>query len=84
MCPMARLRRRKSLVFLTVGFLLFAAFVPAAAAGVPAAILTALWLVLPGAVVTLIRRRASRCDEQPSSLLSVVGSRAPPALHAFA
>ena len=75
---MTRLRARRSLVFLAAGLVLFAAFVPAAAANLPAVIFAPLWLILPSAAIALIRREASRCDEQPSSLLSLVASRAPP------
>jgi hypothetical protein len=81
---MARLRARRSLVFLALGLVLFAAFVPAAAASLAAAILVPLWLLLPAAAITLIRREASHCDEQPASLLSLVRSRAPPSRLAFA
>jgi hypothetical protein len=80
---MGRLRARRSLVFLAVGLALFAAFAPAIGAHVPVAIVAALWLTLPAAAITLIRREASRCDEQPASLLSLCASRAPPSL-AFA
>jgi hypothetical protein len=75
---MARLRRRRSFLFLAVGLVLFAAFVPAAAANLPVAVLTPLWLILPTVAITLVRREASRCDDQPTSLLALVGSRAPP------
>ena len=75
---MTRLRGRKALVFLAVGLVLFAAFVPAAAANLPAVIWAPLWLTQPAVVITLIRRAATRSDEQPTSLLSIVASRAPP------
>jgi membrane protein implicated in regulation of membrane protease activity len=75
---MTRLRTRRSFVFLAVGLVLFAAFVPAVAASLPVAILAPLWLILPTVAITLIRREASRCDDQPTSLLALVASRAPP------
>jgi hypothetical protein len=81
---MTRLRMRRSFVFLAVGLVLFAAFVPAAAANVPAAILAPLWFIFPTIAVTLIRREASRCDDEPTSLLTLVASRAPPFPLAFA
>jgi uncharacterized RDD family membrane protein YckC len=81
---MTRLRGRRLLVFLAIGLVLFAAFVPAAAASLPAVLLAPLWLIPPAAAVATIRREASRCDEQPSSLLSLVASRAPPCAPAFA
>ena len=81
---MRRLRRRRSFVFLAIGLVLFATFVPAAAANLPVAILAPLWLILPAVAITLIRRQASCCDDQPTSLLSLVASRAPPSTLAFA
>jgi hypothetical protein len=81
---MARLRAHKGLVFLAVGLVLFAAVMPAAAASLPGAILTPLWLVQSTAAVALICREASLCDEQPASLLSLIASRAPPSTFAFA
>jgi len=81
---MARLRRRRSLVFLALGLVLSAAFVPSAAANLAAVILTPLWLLLPAAAIMRIRREASNCIEQPVSLLSLVASRAPPSPLTFA
>lgn len=75
---MHRLRTRKSLVLFCVGVVVFAAFLPVVSS-VFTAILTPLWLVFPAVAVVVIRRRASRCDEQPVSLLSHLLSRAPPA-----
>jgi hypothetical protein len=71
-------RQRKVAAAVCLALVVFAAIVPIATATVVYAILTPLWLVVPAVVVTLIRRRASRCDEQPASLLSLVLSRAPP------
>jgi hypothetical protein len=81
---MTRLRRRKAFVFLAVGLVLFAAFVPAAAANLPAAVLTPLWLAQPTVAITLISREASLSDEQVTSLLSLLASRAPPSTFALA
>jgi hypothetical protein len=81
---MTRLHTRRSFVFLAIGLVLFAAFLPAAGADLPAAILGRLWLILPTIAITLIRRLASRCDDQPTSLLALVASRAPPSTLAFA
>jgi len=81
---MAGLRGRRSVVLLAIGLVLFAAFVPAAAANLAAVILTPLWLLFPAAAITRIRREASSCIEQPVSLLSLVASRAPPSLLTFA
>ena len=76
---MARLRARKSLVIFAAALVVFAALVPAIAS-LPALVLTPLWFVFTTAAVTLIRRRAVGCQEQPVPLLSLVASRAPPAL----
>jgi hypothetical protein len=84
MASMSRLRTRRVFVFLAVGLVLFAAFVPAAAASLPVAVLNPLWLILPAVTITLIRRQASRCDDEPTSLLALVASRAPPSTVAFA
>lgn len=81
---MARLRTRRSFVFLAVVLVLFAAFVPSEAANLPVAILAPLCLILTTVAITLIRREASRCDDQPASLFSLVASRAPPSPLAFA
>jgi len=75
---MARLRARRSLVLLAVGLVLFAAFVPAAAANLSVAILAPLWLVLPAVAITLIRRDVSRFNDRSASLLSLIAPRAPP------
>ena len=61
-----------------IALVVFAAFVPVAAANLVTAILIPLWLVVPAVAVSVIRRRASRCDDQPVALLSLVLFRAPP------
>lgn len=68
---------RKAVAVVCIALVVFAAFVPAAASLISAALIP-LWLVLPAVAVTVIRRRASRCSEQPVSLLSLLLSRAPP------
>src|SRR5687767_2685138 len=78
-----RLRSRKSLALICVGVVLFAACVPFVSI-VFTAVLTPLWLVIPAVLTVMIRRTASRCDEQPVSLFSLVLSRAPPVVPAFA
>jgi hypothetical protein len=74
---MARLRARKLVAVLCAVLVLFAAFAPAVAS-LPVAILTPLWLVVPATAVVIVRRNAARCNEQPTSLLSLFSSRAPP------
>jgi hypothetical protein len=74
------LRTRKAIAVACIALVVFAAFVPALASTLGAAVLVPLWLVLPAVVVTVVRREAFRRDEQPVSLLTVLASRAPPAL----
>jgi hypothetical protein len=81
---MRRLRTRKSLVLFGLAVVVFAAFVPALAAGLPSAILTPLRLVVPAVSIVVIRRIAARCDDQPVALLSLPFFRAPPATLALA
>jgi hypothetical protein len=81
---MTHLRRRKTLAVLAVGLVLFAAFIPAMGARLPPATLTLLWVVEPTVTAVLLRRDQSRSDEQPTSLLSLIASRAPPSVVAFA
>jgi hypothetical protein len=76
---MTRLRARTSLVIFAAALVVFAAVVPALA-GLPVLVLTPLWCVVTAGAVTSIRRRAVCCDEQPVPLLSLLGSRAPPAV----
>jgi hypothetical protein len=71
-------RTRKAAAVLCIALVVFAVFVPTAAPDF-VAMLTPLWLVVPAVAVTVIRRRASRCDEQPVALLSLALLRAPPA-----
>ena len=76
---MGHLRTRKSLVFVGVAVVMFAAFVPCLSSNLPCTILTPLWLVIPSSSVTVIRCTAAACDDQPVSLLSLALFRAPPA-----
>ena len=78
------LRSRKAVAVVCIALVVFAAFVPALAASFGSAVLIPLWLVLPAVVVTVVRREAFRCDEQPVSLLAVLDSRAPPAVFTLA
>ena len=74
---------RKTVAVLCIALVVFAAFVPAIAASLGSAVLVPLWLVLPAVAVTIVRREAFRCDEQPVSLLAVLDTRAPPAVSAL-
>jgi hypothetical protein len=80
---MRRLRTHKPLVLFVLGVAVFASFLPLVST-LFTAVLTPLWLVLPASIVTLIRRKAGRCDEQTVSLRSLLSSRAPPAAFALA
>jgi hypothetical protein len=75
---MGTIRTRKSFVFFGLAVVVFSAFVPILATGFPSAILTPLWLVVPAVAIIVIRRTASRSDDQPISLLSLALFRAPP------
>ena len=74
---MTRLRSHKSVAVFCAVLVLFAAFAPAVP-DLPVAILTSLWLVVPAVAAVVVRREATRCDEQHSALLSMLSSRAPP------
>ena len=77
-------RTRKTVAVLCIAVVVFAAFSPVVSANLPPVVLTALWLVIPTVAVTVIRRQAVTCDEEPVSLLSLVLSRAPPSQLALA
>ena len=72
------LRTRKVLALVCIALIVVGGIVPAAATFVYA-ILVPLWLIVPAVAVTIIRRAAARCDDQPVSLLALVAFRAPPA-----
>jgi len=72
-------RTRKTVAVLCIAVVVFAAFAPAAASTVGAVVLTPLWLVIPAVIITVVKRTAVRCHEQPVALLSLVLLRAPPA-----
>ena len=76
--------RKKAIAILCIGLVVFAAFVPGAASALGSTILVACSLVVPAIAITLIRRAAFRCEEQPVSLLALLESRAPPATVALA
>ena len=74
------MRARQAVAVVCIALIVFAAFVPALASTLGSVVLVPLWIVLLAVVVTIVRREAFRCDEQPVSLLAVLASRAPPAL----
>jgi hypothetical protein len=73
-----RIRQRRSFVLFGLAVVVFAAFVPVLTSSLPSAILTPLWLVVPAVSIIVIRRTASRSDDQPIALVSLVLFRAPP------
>ena len=73
-----KVRQRRTVAVFCIALVVFSAFLPA---GLPDTVWIALvpqGLVVPTAGVTAIARIASRCDEQPVSLQSLVLFRAPP------
>jgi hypothetical protein len=73
-------RQRTTVAVLCIALVVFSAFLPAGLSDVVWATLTPLWLVVPVVDVTTIARDASRSEERPASLLSLVLLRAPPSL----
>ncbi len=81
---MRRLRTRKSLVLFGIAVVVCAALLPGLVPGLPDAILTPLWIVVPAVSIVVVRRAAARCDDQPVAILSLALFRAPPATLALA
>ena len=81
---MRRIRTRRSFVLFGLAVVVFAAIFPALASGLPDVVLTPLWLIVPAVSITIVRRTATRCDDQPLALLSLALLRAPPATPAVA
>ena len=73
-------RQHKTVAVLCIALVVFSAFLPVGASALVWTALAPLWLIGPAADVTGIARIASRCDDQPASLLSLVLLRAPPAV----
>ncbi len=80
---MRRLRSRKSIALFCIGVVAFAGLLSLVDTTV-AAVLTPLWLVVPAAVVVLLRRAASGGFEQPVPFVSPALPRPPPALFPIA
>jgi hypothetical protein len=70
---------RKIVAVFCIALVIFAVFVPAAAGAFVDAMLVALWVVVPATAATIVRRTASRSDQQPAALLSLILFRGPPA-----
>jgi hypothetical protein len=73
-------RHRKTIAVVCIALVVCAAIFPGGAPEIVWADLIPLWLIVPAADVSLIVRTASRCDDQPTSLLSLAQLRAPPSL----
>lgn len=73
------IRPRRGAAVFCIALVLFSAFLPAGLADSVWIALTPLGLVVPTLDATIVARAASRCDDQPVSLLSLVLLRAPPA-----
>jgi len=71
-------RTRRIAAAVCIAAVLCAAFVPLEAVDLLSVVLVPLWLVAPATVVTAVRRRATRRDEQLVSLASLLPPRAPP------
>jgi len=78
------LRTRKTVAVLCIAVVIVAGVLPGVASAFGIAVLVPLWLVWPAVAVTIIRRRAFRCDDQPVSLAAILDSRAPPIVAALA
>jgi hypothetical protein len=70
-------RTRTSVAYLCIVVVALAAFLPGVAA-FDDAVPVLPWILLPDLAATACVPVAPPCDEQPSSLLSLVSSRAPP------
>jgi hypothetical protein len=73
-----KIRQRRPLAVLCIALVVFSAFLPAGISDTVWIALTPLGFVVPTTGVTAIARIASRCADQPVSLLSLALLRAPP------
>jgi hypothetical protein len=71
-------RLRKAVALLCIAITVFAAALPAAALGLPEALLTPVWLYEPPAAITPISNDLASGHEHPVALLNVLVSRGPP------
>jgi hypothetical protein len=75
---MRRLRTDRSFVVLALAVVVFASFLPSVASDLVDAVITPLWIVVPTASIVVVRRTATRCQDQPLALRSLTPFRAPP------
>jgi hypothetical protein len=73
-----KIRQRRTVAAFCIALVVFSAFLPAGLSDTVWAALIPLGFVVSTTGVTNIARTASRCDDQPVSLLSLVLLRAPP------
>lgn len=68
----------KAAAVLCIALVLVAGMLPAVSPALGSVILVALWVVTPAVAVTVVRRVASRSEEQAVCLLALLDSRGPP------
>ena len=71
-------RQRRNVAAFCIALVVFSAFLPLGLSDTVWVALIPLGLVVSPIAVTTIARAASRCDEQPVALVSLVLLRAPP------
>jgi hypothetical protein len=71
-------RNRKAIAVLCIALIVAGGLIPVIASTLGATVFVACWIVMPAIAITVIRRAAFRCEEQPVSLLVLLESRAPP------
>ena len=73
------IRQRRTVAVFCIALVVFSAFLPIGLSDTIWATLIPLGLVVSLIAVSVLALVASRCDEQPVALLSLVALRAPPA-----
>ena len=73
------IRQRRTVAVFCIALVVFSAFLPIGLSDTIWATLIPLGLVVSLIAVSVLALVASRCDEQPVALLSLVSLRAPPA-----
>ena len=76
---MSGMRTCRSFAAIGLAVVVFAALVPMVVADLHDLVLAPLWLVPPAISIVVVRRTATRCQDQPLALLSLAPFRAPPA-----
>jgi hypothetical protein len=78
------MRTCRSFAVVGLAVVVFAALVPMVVSDLHDLVLAPLWLLPPAISVVVVRRTATRCEDQPLALLSLAPFRAPPASLAVA